>query len=106
MPNGVIEIGQSPEVAAPVVPPGPKTRVYFIRAVESGKIKIGFTSKLPERFTSIMTSCPEPVELLGSIAGTLADEQALHVRFAHIRHVGEWFRGEHDLLDFIRENCG
>lgn len=76
-------------------------RIYFIRAKESGKIKIGFTRSFVRRFNIIMTDCPEPVELLGTISGSMQDEFALHEKFAADRHVGEWFRGEAHLLAHI-----
>lgn len=77
--------------------------IYFIRAIESGKVKIGFSTQRQKRFSAIMTECPEPVELLVTMRGTIEDEHALHIRFALHRHIGEWFRPAPELLAYIDE---
>ncbi len=75
--------------------------VYFVRAKLSGYIKIGFTRVPNKRIGTIMTDCPEPVELIGKIAGSLADERALHARFADHRLNGEWFRPAPELIEYV-----
>jgi hypothetical protein len=75
--------------------------VYFIR---SGKaIKIGFTTDLDQRVRRLQTASSAPLELLGTVAGTLEDEQNLHRRFANLQLRGEWFRGHSSLMAYIRE---
>ncbi len=79
--------------------------VYFIRAVESGRIKIGHTKGSAEaRLTNFLTGSPEPLELLGAVPQTDdLNEPGLHERFADARRHGEWFEPTEDLLQFIEE---
>ncbi len=84
----------------------PPSCVYFFRAIESGKIKIGVTTCVLSRLSKVSTDCPEPVEILGVIAGGADLEGKLHQAFEKYHHIGEWFRGEPLLLEFIAEACG
>lgn len=68
--------------------------VYFLRF--QGLIKIGFTSNLKLRLSTITHD-----ELLHAQPGTPADERRVHVAFAHLRENREWFRPEPDLMEFI-----
>lgn len=81
----------------------PNPVIYFLKATESGRIKIGFASNVQRRIASISTSCPEDLQLLGCCPGTMPEEQALHRKFAHLRIRREWFRGEPELLAYIAE---
>jgi hypothetical protein len=75
--------------------------VYFIRNAKA--IKIGFTTDIEQRMKRLQTASSSPLELLGTVAGTLQDEQNLHLRFANLRLRGEWFRGHTSLMAYIRE---
>lgn len=72
--------------------------IYFIRAVNSWSIKIGVSSDPKKRLASLQTGSAEPLELLGTIPGDLAEEKRLHSQFARFRIGGEWFRGDDELL--------
>jgi hypothetical protein len=76
---------------ARVQPPVPLSErdgvVYFVRF--QNLVKIGFTTNLPSRMVAIPHE-----EVLGTVAGTLADEKRCHAAFAHLRVKGEWFRPE------------
>jgi T5orf172 domain. len=75
--------------------------VYFIR---NGKaIKIGFTTDLDQRLRKLQTASSTPLEVMGSIPGTIQDEQNLHRRFYNLNVHGEWFRGHPSLMAYIRE---
>jgi hypothetical protein len=81
--------------------------VYFVEAVGLQKIKIGFTrSKVSKRIDSLRTGCPAELRALGWMEGTTRDEQALHVRFAHLRIMinSEWFHVTEDLLASIQSH--
>jgi hypothetical protein len=65
--------------------------VYFVEAVGLGLIKIGYAINLPQRFTSLMTSSPVPLTLLGVMDGGAALETRLHIELAEHRTHGEWF---------------
>jgi len=75
--------------------------VYFLRADETGRIKIGTTSNLKARLSAIRTSSSERVGLACAIPGTEALEQLLHERFAETRVRGEWFAPSPELVAFI-----
>ena len=64
--------------------------VYFI-ADEDGYIKIGHASSVPSRIASLQTATRHHLRLIGFIPGTLADERALHAKFASSHVRGEWF---------------
>lgn len=74
--------------------------VYFLRRLNDGLIKIGYTTQLEARLSSIRTGAG-PCELLASISGDTEVEREHHERFAHLRADGEWFRPEPDLLTYI-----
>lgn len=83
----------------------PGGQVYFIRAVDSGRIKIGFSFAPQDRFAAFQTASPEPLELLGTIAqGEEVNEASLHQRFADARLHGEWFESTPALIAWIMEN--
>jgi hypothetical protein len=68
--------------------------VYFLRFGDL--IKIGFTTNLRQRLSSIPHD-----EVLATVPGTMRDEKHFHQRFAHLRHAREWFRPGDDLLAYI-----
>ena len=41
--------------------------------------------------------------LLHVVRGTISDEKMLHEHFAHLRHRGEWFRRDGELLALIEK---
>lgn len=76
--------------------------VYFIQHGEGGEIKIGTTCGNPyARMSTLQTGTPLELRLLVSIPGGVAEEVAVHERFAALRVRGEWFRPEPALLEFI-----
>lgn len=82
--------------------------VYFISAPVAKLVKIGFTSKstADDRRRELQTGSAEPLIIVGVIQGDIARERELHNRFAPYRVIGEWFRIEgalSDFLDTIRE---
>lgn len=83
----------------PLVKERRRGRVYFVRGGDF--LKIGWSRDVDGRIGDLRASGPTQLTLLGSIAGTRDDERALHERFAEIRHHGEWFRAEPELLDFV-----
>jgi hypothetical protein len=77
--------------------------IYFIRAVNSGTIKIGVSNDPRRRLESMQTGSPEPLELLGVLPGGVDEERRLHRRFSAFRIHGEWFRGDETLAKAIDE---
>lgn len=78
---------------------GKKQFVYFARS--RGLIKIGYSSEPDRRMKSLATTWPHPVRLLKLVPGGKRLEAEYHERFGHLRHVGEWFRADRDLIEFI-----
>lgn len=78
---------------------GKKGSVYFILDEKARAIKIGFSTNVPERLATLQTATANKLELLGTMPGSVYDEQRLHGRFRRIH--GEWFAVADDLWDFI-----
>jgi hypothetical protein len=80
--------------------------VYFIQAADGFPIKIGVSINLMRRLTDLRHASGLHLKVLGVIRdGTRETEQALHRRFNEGRLVGEWFRPDPDLLEYIREQA-
>lgn len=76
--------------------------VYFIRAAESGHVKIGWSAKVCERLETLQIATFERLEVIGQIPGALGTEQAIHRLLArHRLGPNEWFRGCPELQDRI-----
>jgi Meiotically up-regulated gene 113 len=74
--------------------------IYFI-ATSAGHIKIGYSANPDRRLKSLQTASSVPLRLIGTLPGTLKDEEALHARFAKYRVRGEWFTLTGALRSFI-----
>lgn len=74
--------------------------IYFI-AADNGLVKIGFSRDVQQRMESLQTMSPAPIQLMGTMPGTVTDERRIHARFAHLRSHGEWFWSNGELLTFI-----
>ncbi len=81
--------------------------IYFLQGKLTNKIKIGFTADTNprRRLSCCKTYNPDKLVLLGVMAGTIEDEQALHERFGQHHVQGEWFRPHEELLAFIKDNA-
>lgn len=78
--------------------------IYFIEAVGSDCIKIGFTDKpLEGRLALLQTGNPLPLRVLGTMPGTKHDEKKYHRWFRKSHFRGEWHTASQDLLDFVRD---
>lgn len=80
---------------------GPTAGVYFLRARESGRIKIGFSTDAPSRIRQLQTGSPERLELLRVLPAGADLERALHIAFAVERQHNEWFAPSSRLLAYI-----
>lgn len=96
----VAETGQSRTQAA---------FIYFIFNRDSNSIKIGRAKDVEQRLKSLQTSSPVPLELLkviqlDSMKAAQNLERSLHVKFSHLRLMGEWFKAKQELMNYL-ENC-
>lgn len=73
--------------------------VYFIKAIESNRIKIGFTLGDPQdRLKQLQTSTSDKLEVVATHKhGSRGLEKKLHRQFKHLHIKREWFRDEADL---------
>ena len=74
--------------------------VYFIRAVETGHVKVGVSANPEARLRYFMAVSPLTLELLASWIlpeqrtqrqEAMGIERRLHERYVHAHHRGEWF---------------
>ena len=72
--------------------------VYFIRAGESGAVKIGLTQNIKERLIDLQCGNHERLILLREIPGGPLVERWLHRRFAEYKIHLEWFRFTDEML--------
>lgn len=76
--------------------------VYFLQTMAPSRlIKIGVSTNVPARVKEFQSGHPAPLVMLHTMPGTMAMERSLHVAFAHLRQVGEWFTPAPELLAFI-----
>jgi hypothetical protein len=80
-------------------------KVYFIENVETGRIKIGFTTRpVVSRVAALQTGSDCELRLLGAILASEAlgtTELQLHRKLSQWRHRGEWFT--RDVLPVVRQ---
>lgn len=68
---------------------------YFVGNRDLGIVKIGVTTRLKARMSSLRNSSPVPIKLFAVVFGDQVLEKYLHNHFAAARKHGEWF----DLTD-------
>lgn len=74
---------------------------YFVGSREHKMVKIGQTTKLKARMSSLRNSSPVPVKLFAVVFGSPSIEYALHERFSESRMHGEWFKLTDEISDCI-----
>jgi hypothetical protein len=76
--------------------------IYFLRRIDGGAIKIGYTSRRArDRQSAAQTFHDADVLVLAEGAGDAALEACLHACFAHARRQGEWFEPVQELLELV-----
>jgi hypothetical protein len=70
---------------------GRRVSVYFITCRTANAVKIGSSGDPHLRVREIQIGCPGKVRLEAILPGSIAEEKALHRRFADHRTQGEWF---------------
>jgi hypothetical protein len=83
--------------------PLPRCDLYFIRNIESGRVKIGVTTDTEKRRVALENASGYRMETLGSLSGGGDLECALHVVFRRDRCLGEWFNPSDDLLKLTKK---
>lgn len=75
--------------------------VYFLHALRSNSIKVGFSQNLKNRLNKLKAASPEPLITLKTIKGHRQLEQTILTIFAKFRTHGEWFEARDELFVFI-----
>lgn len=65
--------------------------VYLARFGALGPVKIGHSLNVSQRIAQISVRLWDDMVLIRCLDGGMADERALHKRFAHLRIRNEWF---------------
>jgi hypothetical protein len=79
----------------------PQLYTYFIRGPEG--IKIGKSFSPRKRKIELQPGSATELKLLVAVPATTIAERDAQSKFRHLRMIGEWFRPEQELLDFIDE---
>lgn len=82
--------------------------VYFIQAGgDEGPVKIGYTDVDPwKRIDALQIGCPLPLAFVRyEPDSTLADERYYQRCYFHIRLLGEWFKWEWPLKNYVGDSA-
>jgi hypothetical protein len=77
--------------------------VYFMHAVGTNTVKIGYTLNVESRLYQVRSSCPYYVRILFELPGSPRFEAELHSLFSKYKVRGEWFLVVGDLAAFIEQ---
>lgn len=76
--------------------------VYFLEAEGVGRIKIGVTTRVPERLKALRAGSPVPLRLVGIIPDAADDlELRLLERFSAHRLHSEWFSDVPEIRSYV-----
>ncbi len=76
--------------------------VYFMKPIGfDGPIKIGCSGWPRQRLLDLSAWSPFPLEILGQVPGSRADEYFLHCCFSDIHLHFEWFKSDPKLMQAI-----
>ncbi len=78
------------------------TSTYFVQDSVTGAVKIDISVSVSSRVAALQTCNPHKLNLLGIVQRNI--ERELHSQFKDIRLNGEWFKGEPELLRWLKEN--
>lgn len=112
-PKIVVKEIHTPVRFEPPKPPIPKADpqfagtsvVYFIQALETSLIKIGYSGNVQQRLMAINRGAPGGVKLIAIMRGDKQLESDLHRYFAHLSTGYEWFKPDAEIFDYIVEHC-
>lgn len=78
------------------------TTVYFIAAPLGGVIKIGKTTDMKKRLSTLSTMSPVPLEVISTVQYDDNLEARIHRHLKDHRSHGEWFHSDEPVLEFMR----
>lgn len=77
--------------------------IYYVYSHLNNLVKIGFAQDMRARAASLITDSPVELRLLAAHKGNIDDEATVQQQFTHLKHHGEWYRLESELLKHIAE---
>lgn len=83
--------------------PDDEVTLYFVQCETTKLIKIGLTTGLRTRLSTMRGCCPTVLTLLAHFEGTRSQEAELHRRFAAHRAHREWFYPDQEILSYIEQ---
>lgn len=75
--------------------------VYFLEAVGTARVKIGWSVDFLRRQKDIQACCPVPTQVIHTERGGKPQEKSLHLKFAACRLHGEWFVLSDEIRDYV-----
>lgn len=75
------------------------SHVYFVYS--AGLVKIGFSADWLSRTDTVCRGCPHDAQVVLVMPGDRQMEAAYHALFHEYRTVGEWFRCEGKMREFL-----
>lgn len=78
-----------------------RTGFVYVLKMEPGPYKIGWSTDPERRFKEVRHWAPEPMSLVGFVAGTEQDEMAVHTALANHNTRGEWFKDCPEVAAFV-----
>jgi hypothetical protein len=72
--------------------------VYFLMQAGRSLVKIGYTTDLPTRHSTLECGAGCDLQLIRKLDGGRPTERWLHARFAAHRERGEWFQFDEEML--------
>lgn len=81
--------------------PGNRARGFIYFVTDGEFIKIGWSKDWKKRVAILQIANPRPLTVLGVCAGTILQENRLHLQFERHRNSGEWHSSHPEILDHI-----
>jgi hypothetical protein len=76
--------------------------IYFMQGESGGPIKIVFTKKIKERFSTLQSGYPDTLIILATTPGNTNAEQLAHEKLQNFKIRGEWFKPSTQVTELIQ----
>jgi hypothetical protein len=73
-------------------------KTYVVENLNNGFIKIGCSCNVKQRIKVLQDATPDILELIGILP---VGEKYIHVKFAHARIKGEWYKPHPTLIRYL-----
>jgi len=77
------------------------SKVYFIKDLSSGRVKIGKAINPLSRLKALQVGSSNELKIIKTITGGIYLEQILHKYFKHLHIRGEWFKPDYEMKGFL-----